>query len=123
MNALHARGLVNEAFARYQAALVAAPEHPEALHLLGVAYLSMGHAPLVVAYVRKTIAHQPEVADYRLNLATALAQQGQFVEAAEQLQAASRLRPDDAQTLAQLGRLQAQLNRFADAELSYMRAI
>ena len=121
--ALHARGRVNEAFARYQAALVAAPEHPDALHMLGVAYLSMGHALLGMAFVRKAIAHRPEVADYRLNLATALAHQGQIDEAADQLQAASQLQPDDAEILAGLGGLQSQLNRFTDAELSYARAV
>jgi tetratricopeptide (TPR) repeat protein len=120
---LHSQGRVNEAFARYQAALIAAPDHAEALHLLGVAYLSMGHARLGIAFVRRAIERSPDVADYRVNLATAVAQQGLIEEAVTQMEAACALRPDDAEALAGLATLQARLTRFADAERSYEAAI
>ena len=120
---LHSQGRVNEAFARYQAALAAAPEHGEALHLLGVAYLSMGHAQLGTAFVRRAIERSPDVADYRINLATALTRQGLIDEAVAQMEAACALRPDDAEALAGLAALQVRVNRFADAERSYEGAI
>jgi len=114
---------VNEAFARYQAALIAAPDHAEAMHLLGVAYLGMGQAQLGTAFVRRAIERRPDVADYRINLATAVAQQGLLDEAVTQMEAACALRPDDAEALAGLASLQVRLTRFAEAERSYEAAI
>ena len=71
--ALHAQGRLPEAFAQYQAALAAAPEHPDALHLVGVAYLGLGQAAFGTAFLRRAIARKPDDGDFRVNLANALA--------------------------------------------------
>jgi len=121
--ALHAQGRLNEAFARYQAALAADPENAEGLHLLGVAYLGLRQPLLGIAFVRRAIARRPDAADYRMNLATALVQQGQLAEAVIEVQAACRLKPGDAEALAMLGGLCVQLQRFDEAERHYAAAI
>ncbi|HET7793500.1 MAG TPA: DUF6445 family protein [Rhizobacter sp.] len=121
--ALHAQGRVGDAFSRYQAALAAEPRHADALHLLGVAYLSLGQVALGLSFVRKAIAERPDDADFHLNLATALAGQGELTEAATHLQRACELRPEDAQALASLAALQLRLDRVSDAERNYAAAL
>jgi Flp pilus assembly protein TadD len=121
--ALHAQGRLSEAFSLYQAALSAQPENPEALHLLGVAYLGLRQPALGIAFVRRAIARRPDAPDYRMNLATALLQLGQAPEALAEMQLACELRPDDAQGLAMLGGLCVQLQRFDEAERRYAAAV
>jgi Flp pilus assembly protein TadD len=121
--ALHAQGRISDAFSRYQAALAAAPNDAEALHLLGVAYLGMGQMQLGLAFVRRAITERPDEADFRLNLATALARHGELDEAATHLQVVCSLRPDDAQALANLAALQVLLERGSEAEGNYAAAI
>ena len=106
---LHAKGRLGDAFARYQSAYAIAPEDPEVLHLLGIAYLVMGQPAFGLAFVRKGVARNPGEAIYRVNLAQALVREGQLGEAAGQLEAVCSLRPDDADSLARLGSLQVQL--------------
>jgi tetratricopeptide (TPR) repeat protein len=120
--ALHAQGRVNDAFVCYQAALRAAPDDAEALHLTGVAYLSMGLAPLGIGFIRRAIDRRPDVAAYRVNLATSLAQQGCVDEAVAQLEAACALQPDDARAHAGLAALHLRGNRCAEAERHYAAA-
>ena len=121
--ALHAQGRLSEAFSLYQAVLSAQPENPDALHLLGVAYLGLRQPALGIAFVRRAIARRPDAADYRMNLATALLQLGQAPEALAEMQRACELRPDDAQGLAMLGGLCVQLERFDEAERRYAAAV
>ena len=121
--ALHAQGRINEAFTRYQAAVTAAPEHAEALHLLGLAYLGLGQAQVGIAFVRRAVERSPETAAYRANLATAEAQGGNLAQALVQMQAACGLQPEDANLQAGLAALQLRAGHEGDAERSYEAAI
>jgi Flp pilus assembly protein TadD len=120
--ALHARGRPQEAFGRYQRALALVPDNPEAQHLLGVAYASLGQAPIAVAFMRRAVTSRPDVADYRVNLATALAGLGQLDEAERELQAACALAPADVAARAELAALQRRLSRLDDAEQTFAQA-
>jgi len=121
--ALHAQGRLKDAFARYQSALAAAPEHPDALHLVGVAYLGLGRADFGTAFLRRAIARKPDDADFRVNLANALARQGQAAEAAAEMDRACALRPDDAEAHAGLAALRDTLEQPAEAEAAYAAAL
>lgn len=121
--ALHAQGRLAEAFGRYQAAYAQTPQHPEVLHLLGLAYIGMGQQAIGMAFVRQAIERDPQAADFRANLATALAAAGQLDEALAQLEQAHTLKPDDTDLLATLAALHARLGRHADAERCYEQAI
>ncbi|BDT68307.1 hypothetical protein os1_24890 [Comamonadaceae bacterium OS-1] len=118
-----AQGRTNQGFACYQQALQEQPQHPEALHLMGMAYVAMGMAVLGVPLVHQAIALEPAAIAYRLELAQVLVQQGQTGEACMVLEAACAVEPASPQALAQLGDLQIQLNRYAEAERSYAAAV
>ena len=121
--AYQAQGRLNQAFACYQQALQEQPRHPDALYLMGMAYVAMGMAVLGVPLVRQAIALEPTAIAYRLELAQVLIQQGQNDEATLVLQAACAVEPVSPQALAQLGALQIQLERYTEAELSYAAAV
>jgi len=121
--ALHAQGRVQDAFAHYQAALAAAPEHPDALHLIGVAYLGLGQADFGIAFLRRAIARKPDDGDFRVNLAQALARQGQTAAAAAEMEAACALRPGDAPAHAGLAALREALGQPSAAESAYAAAL
>src|ERR1700744_3658127 len=83
---LLAQGKVAEAFARCQAAYGLAPGDPQVLHLLGVAYIGVGEPDIGMAYIRRAMAADPQAAEFRRNLATALAAARRWPESAEQLE-------------------------------------
>ena len=121
--ALQGQGRIQEAFSRYQSAVAAAPEHPEALHLLGVAYVALGHAPVGIAFMRRAIDRSPDTAEFRARLATAEAQQGRLDEALAQMNQACALQPGDAALQAGLAALLLERGDNAEAERSYQAAI
>jgi tetratricopeptide (TPR) repeat protein len=119
---LHAQGRVGEAFACYQSAHRAAPDHADAMHLLGLAYIGLGHAPVGLTFLRRSIERDPGAVLYRSNLATALIQHGRLEEAEVQLQAVCSLQPGQADALVRLAALQEQRNRFTEAERNFSEA-
>lgn len=121
--ALHGRGRLGEAFDCYQAAMRAAPDDAEVLHLIGVAYLGLGQPQLGLAFIRRAIARRPGAADYHVNLGIELARQGQFDEAVVELRSACALNPHDAGARAELAALLARLDRPEEAERGFESAI
>ena len=121
--ALHAQGRIQDAFSRYQAAVMAAPEDAEALHLLGLAYLGLGQAQVGIAFVRRAIERSPGTAEYRANLATAEASQGRLDVALLQMQKVCELLPGDARHRAALAALHLRRDEAVEAEDQYQAAI
>src|ERR1700761_1475575 len=120
---LLAQGKVAEAFARCQAASGLAPSDPQVLHLLGVAYIGVGQPDIGMATIRRAMAADPQAAEFRRNLATALASARRWQESAEQLESYCAMRPDDAQALADLAQAQKELGCGDEARASLARAI
>ncbi|WP_077033295.1 DUF6445 family protein [Pelomonas sp. KK5] len=121
--ALHAQGRINEAFARYQAALIAAPDDADAMQLLGLAYLGLGQGQVGIAFLRRAVDRQPGSAAFRANLATAEAQLGRLDEAVAQMRQACALEPGDARLLAGLAGLLREQGQADEAEGCYEAAI
>ena len=121
--ALLAQGKAAEAFARCQAAYGQAPGDPQVLHLLGVAYIGVGQPDIGMATIRRAMAADPQAAEFRRNLATALASARRWQESAEQLESYCAMRPDDAQALADLAQAQKELGCGDEARASLARAI
>jgi Flp pilus assembly protein TadD len=121
--ALLDQGLNAGAFSLFQMAYGGAPDDPDVLYWLGVAYLALGQAALGLHTLRGAVARRPREMLYRAGLAKVLARVGQVDEAAREQGVACSLRPDDAEALATLASLQARLQRFEDAERSYARAL
>ena len=88
----HQAGRLAEAEQGYRAALSADPQHPDALHLLGVLSLQSGRADEAVALIGKALERSKGVADYWDNLGSALRAAGR---AADAIQAHRRAAPLD----------------------------
>src|SRR2546421_1276997 len=78
---LHQQGRLQEAEAGYRQIIAHAPNHADALNLLGVVTSQLGRAAEGAEFIRQAIVLEPTSAHYRTNLAVALAQLGQREEA------------------------------------------
>ena len=83
---LHRAGEAAAAEPIYRRILAEQPEHPDALHLLGVVELQCGNAPAAIDLIEQAIAAKPDEAAYHNNLGNALMASG----AAGQAEAAFR---------------------------------
>jgi tetratricopeptide (TPR) repeat protein len=92
--AQHQAGRLAEAQQLYRQILTQYPQHPDALHLLGVAALQLGRTDDAITLIRQAIAANPSAAPFHANLAEALKQQGKLDEAVAALRAALALQPN-----------------------------
>ncbi|MDY0746205.1 DUF6445 family protein [Paucibacter sp. R3-3] len=113
---LHAQGRVQDAFARYQAALIAAPDDADAMQLLGLAYLGLGQGQVGIAFVRRAVERRPGSAEFRANLANAELQLGRPAEALAQMAQACLLQPADGRLRASLADMHLRLGANDEAE-------
>lgn len=74
----HEAGRLSEAESLYRQILAGQPNHPEALHLLGVAAYQRGQHAEAVQWIRRAIAADPQCCDYHNNLGLALVAGGQL---------------------------------------------
>jgi protein O-GlcNAc transferase len=98
----HRAGRLPQAERLYRAILAEQPNHPDALHLLGVLANQTGHSKEACDLIRKAIAQRP-TAEYYFNLATALTSLGELTAAIEALQQAAALNPRLPEVHANLG--------------------
>lgn len=121
--AAHRGGRVDEAAALYRQVLAAAPEHADALHLLGLAELQSGRAAPAAELIARAIAAAPSVPDYRVTLGSALHAGGRTENALLALAAAVALAPPRAEAHGLRGTLQAAGKNRAGAIASYDAAL
>ena len=69
--ALQTSGRREEAEAVYRKILETSPDHPDALHLLGIVRRQSGHPEEAIELIGKAIAVNPKNASYVSNLGTA----------------------------------------------------
>lgn len=119
----HQAGRLAEAEALYRQVLTVQPDHPDALHLLGVLAGQSGQLGVAVDLVRKAVERVPGVAVYRVNLGKFLADRGDIEEAMAAYGEAIRLQPGLAEAHNNLANLLKNRGRFAEAFASYRRAI
>jgi predicted O-linked N-acetylglucosamine transferase (SPINDLY family) len=107
----HQAGRLGQAEHMYREILKHAPQHPDALHLLGVLLSQNDKHDDAAQLIERAIEVNPTFADYHNNLGEALRRSGKTERAVESYQRALHLRPDylDAQNnlsiaLAKLGR-------------------
>lgn len=89
----HNLGDIEAAAAAYRRALAFAPEHADALHLLGVALMQLGDAKTAVGFLERAAHQQPNNAAIAGNLAQAYFACVHFEQAREMFRRASRLDP------------------------------
>ena len=100
---LHQRGEFERAEAIYRNVLRQQPDHPEALHLLGVLLHQRGAGEEAVATIERALEKDPQSADATYNLADILLAQGKTAEAVQRFRHALTLRPDFPEAAISLG--------------------
>jgi tetratricopeptide (TPR) repeat protein len=121
--ALHQQGRLIEAERLYEAVLRDAPDHFDALHLLGVLALQTGRPRRGVDLIAAAIKLKPNVAGVHNNLGNGLKDLGRLTEALASFDAALALRPDYAEAHNNRGIVLQDLRRVDDAVASFDKAI
>ena len=107
----------------YHMALSFAPNHPEALHGLGVALTFRGKYDEAEGYFLKTIEHAPKFGDAYKNLGWSRIRQHKYQEAVAPLRKALRINPDDAECHMLLGTTLTALGQISEVHVHLDMAI
>lgn len=126
----HRAGRIREAEQIYRRVLLDEPNHPDALHGLGLLCLQQNRGPLAVAFLERALQANPSAGVYHYNLGEALLMTGKPTEAAASFRRAAERDPDRPQPHAALGITLSQMGRSAEAiealhaaiELGFSRA-
>jgi predicted O-linked N-acetylglucosamine transferase (SPINDLY family) len=121
--ALHRRGAVVEAAARYAEVLRVEPGNADALYYLGMMSCQDGHFADGAEYARQSLACEPYHARAHVLLGRALDALGQQDEALTNFDRAVELAPDLAQAHGHRADLLSELGRNEEAVESYDRAL
>jgi Flp pilus assembly protein TadD len=120
---LHNAGRLAEAEKIYLQIVHVAPDHPDALNLLGVAHGQAGRSEQAIAFITKAIEIQPANPGFRSNLGMALMEAGRHDEAVASFRHALQLKPDDAETHYNLGVALMEQGKLDEAVPCYRRAL
>lgn len=99
------------------------PEHPGALHLLGLAYTSVGRLAEAVAALSAAASRAPRDPVVHLDLGVALSSQGRHAEAAACFHRAAALDPENPGMHLNLGNALARNGRTEEALACYRKAL
>lgn len=119
----HGNGELGTAESLYRKFLNHMPDHPEALHSLGVIGLQTGHAGAAGKLFQSAIAADPEFADAYCNLGIALKAQGRLDAAKEAYQRAIEIHPDMAEAHSNLGVTLKEQSHLEAAAIAFERAV
>jgi tetratricopeptide (TPR) repeat protein len=119
----HRAGNLAEAGRLYRAALQRVPDHPDALHLLGLVLLQQGDPRQAVPLLERAIRVRPGEPVFHVNLGEAYRALGQLDRAADCCLAALRLRPDHTDAVNNLGLVRMAQGRAAEAAEQFRAAI
>ena len=120
--ACHQAGNLDGAEERYRRALTISPDHPHALHLLGVICHQRGAHGEAVALIERAIALNPEYADYYSNLGAALFAQKRLDEAEVNFRKAAQLNPLSSEAHSNLAAVLSDKGQIDEAIASYETA-
>jgi len=118
----HQAGQLREAEAAYRQILAQQPNHPDALHMLGVLAFQCGRHDAAVQLIRQSITLQP-TADSYCNLGLALAAAGQLDHAVAAYQTSISLDPQVVETYFNLAIALRDLGRHDDSINAYRQAL
>jgi predicted O-linked N-acetylglucosamine transferase (SPINDLY family) len=112
-----------EAAALLHSLLTALPEHPEVLHLLGVAAYQTRRMDDALHFFRRAVAADPNAAGSRSNLGCTLIELNRYEEAVAELTHALRAKPFDADMHSNLGDAHFHLGRLTEAAAACRTAL
>ncbi len=119
----HQAGQLEQAYDAYQQALRAEPNHPDALHLLGMLAHQIGDSALALELINLAINAQPASPVFHSNLGNVLQSQGQHEEAIASFRHALALDSGNAVFHYNLGQALQTHGQLHDAAASYRQAI
>ena len=119
----HIAGRLAEAENFYNQILQAEPNHPKAMHLLGVVAYHSGKSGMAVDLISKALAIMPDYAAAHGNLGLALQKLGRLDEAVASYEQAIAMAPDYADAHNHLGNTLRELDRFDEALASYYKVL
>lgn len=120
---LHRQGALAQAEAHYHAILSAEPQHPVALHMLGLVALQSGNHELALELISRAVALQPDYAAAHADLGIACKRVGRLGEAIASYRRAIAIQPDIAVVHTNLGIALKEAGQVPEAIASYRRAI
>ncbi|WP_245651198.1 tetratricopeptide repeat protein [Paramagnetospirillum marisnigri] len=118
----HRAGRLDLAVPLYAEALRHRPDHPEALHLMGVVSIQTGRFADAVDWIARALAARPDFPEAHNNLGNVFRALGQPDQAAIAFGKALELRPDFPEALNNLGVCRQTAGDFADAADLFRRA-
>jgi predicted O-linked N-acetylglucosamine transferase (SPINDLY family) len=121
--ALHQRGAIADAEARYREIVDKFPTHFESLHHLAIAASQTGRHEEAVRLFDDALAVEPRSSSAHSNRGVALHALKRFEEAVASFDLALALAPDHADALSNRGNALAELGRFEEAVASYDGAV
>jgi tetratricopeptide (TPR) repeat protein len=119
----HHAGRLNDAEALYRQILSTAPDHPDALYLLGMIAYEVGKNGAAVELVGRALSLNPRFVEGHNNIGLALHRMERYAEAAGHFRAALALRPDYADAHSNLGLTLHAQGRPVDAVGHYRTAL
>jgi len=119
----HQAGRAQEAEALYRQILQGQPNHPDALHLLGVLAHQTGKHEMAVQYISRAIALKPAAAAYHSNLGEVYRALARLNEAAVSLRQALALQPASAEARNNLGAVLQAQGKLDEAIVQYQQAV
>lgn len=114
---------LSEAENIYNQILLKFPDHPRALHGLGVIRFHSGMGESAVALIRQAISFNSNFPDAYNNLGNVLKELGRLDESIESYSYAIALKPDFAMALSNLGNTFRDIGKFDDAITCLQRAL
>ncbi|OIQ99221.1 magnesium-protoporphyrin O-methyltransferase [mine drainage metagenome] len=121
--AAHAGGDLAAAEQGYRRLLSAAPDHPEALHLLGVLLHQTGRSDDALGLIGRAIEQRPERHDWYNDLGNIFFQRGALEEATAAFLSAIELRRDDATCWNNLGAVLEAREQHDEAIFAHRQAV
>ena len=119
----HQSGSLPQAEMLYKQVLQAAPNQPDALHLLGLIAKQKGDHKTAVQLMRKALVVNPNYVEAYVNLGATLQEQNNLGEAADCYRKALALRPNYAEVHSNLGVVLKAQDNMHEAAASFVRAI
>lgn len=119
----HRAGKLGLAREFYEQALLDSPDHPDALHLMGVTELQRGNHDAAIGHLTDAVRLQPESPEFHNNLAAAYRGAGRLEEAAARYREAISISPDYADAHNNLGNVLREQGEVEAAQDCYRRAL
>jgi len=116
-------GQLHEAHTLCGQILASQPDHPDALHLLGLVTFQLGDKRTAIGLLRQAVAAKPDSDQALFDLAQSLRATGQPAEAAAALRHATKLWPDSAAAWNKLGNVLRTIGQRGEAIDAYHKAL